>query len=109
MSRRKRNRRQGGSLSSVLMVVAVPLAVGIGAFAVDMMKINSVHSELQKACDAGALAGTLQMYQFSPPPSSSFDRIVASATSATSLNLADGKPVANSTANTTVVVTIFGP
>jgi hypothetical protein len=108
-NRQNKMRGQKGSLAGLIMVLLVPCAIAIGAMAVDMMKVNAVHSELQKACDAGALAGTLLMYQYQSPPSAGYSNILNAATNGTSVNLADGRWVANSSPYTTVVVTIYGP
>lgn len=96
-----------GSMVALAMVGLLPLLIAFGAFAVEMMHINAVQSELQKACDAGALAGAQYLYKYysSGGPAA----IEARARTVSGLNLADGRFVLDSSPNTTVTVNIVAP
>ena len=104
-SNKVRNPR--GSMVALAMVGLLPLLIAFGAFAVEMMHINAVQSELQKACDAGALAGAQYLYKYYT--ASGPADIEARARTVSGLNLADGRLVTNTSPNMNVVVNIVPP
>ncbi len=89
-------------MAALALVGMIPLMIAIGAFAVDIMHINAVQSELQKACDAGALAGAQDLWEYSTLPGNP----PARALTVTGLNLADGQFVSSLSPNTTVTATV---
>ncbi len=86
----------------MLMIAAVPMLVGIGALGVDLLHMEAVRSELQKACDAGALAGALVLLQ-NPA------EVEESARTIAGLNIADGRAVSSYSDQTTVSVDVTAP
>lgn len=106
MNRIKRSamRSPSGSMPALAMIGMVPVMMAIGAFAIDMMHLNIVKGELVKACDAGSLAGAKEFYQWNGGAGQPI--VLTRAETVTSLNWADARQVANTTANTTVTPTI---
>jgi Flp pilus assembly protein TadG len=100
------NYRQDGSITVVALVGLIPLIMGIGAFAIDMMHINAVSNELQKAADAGALAGADQLPTYSTPAPGNLVQIKDAATAVTNVNMADGQVLSSTNANVTVNVSV---
>jgi hypothetical protein len=56
---RRRKNRRGATL--VLMALSMTVVLGLAAFAVDLSQMGAYRSELQRAADAGAHAGAIQL------------------------------------------------
>jgi hypothetical protein len=89
------------------MVGLIPIMMGIGAFAIDIMHGNTVKGEILKACDAGALAGARELPNWAGGSGQTI--IEARAETVTGMNRADAKFVADTTANCTVTATVVTP
>lgn len=89
IQRKGAQRSNTGSLYAVGFVAAIPLMIAIGAFSVDTMHYNAVQAEVQRAADAGALAGAMELWQYGSHPQAPGDtaKLIAG------MNDADGKPV----------------
>lgn len=61
---RHKIRGQRGSLAVLAFIGMMPLLAAIGAIGVDTMHVNSTKGELQKALDAGALAGANELWRY---------------------------------------------
>jgi Flp pilus assembly protein TadG len=96
-------RNSKGSMAILAFIGLMPLLAAIGAFGVDMMHVNSTQGELQKACDAGALAGANQLWQYDTDNGAS---ALQTAATVTALNPADGKLVADGDPQITVNTSI---
>ena len=94
-------------MPSLAMVGMIPLMMGIGAFAIDMMHANTVKGELLKAADAGALAGAKELINWNGGAGQPI--IEARARTVTGLNIADGKTVASTSPQTTVTAAVITP
>lgn len=86
---KRKYRTSTGSLASLAFVAAVPLMVAIGAFAVDTMHYNSVQAEVQRACDAGALAGAQDLWEYNMHPNNPPQVAITTA----GMNDADGSGI----------------
>lgn len=95
-------RSQNGSLAALAFVGMVPLLIAIGAFAVDTQNFQSSRAELQRACDAGALAGANLLYKYGTSPTTAQADIITRATTVTGLNESSGRSVANDTDSKTL-------
>lgn len=99
---RIRYRRNSGQLSYILGITVVASIVGVAAFAVDITHFVSAQQELQCAVDAGALAGAVHLIENSP------QKAISEALKVTARNAVEGVSVSNSSADTTVDVTVEG-
>lgn len=89
-----RQRTKKGSLAALAFIGLMPLLVAIGAFAVDFMHYNSTRAELQKACDAAALAGALEVWQYDKPTAGAgAANCEAAARAVAAMNPVDGRVV----------------
>lgn len=100
-------RSERGSMPALAMVGMIPIMMGIGAFAIDIMHGNTVKGELLKACDAGALAGARELPNWAGGAGQA--QIEARAETVTGMNRADAKFVADTTPNCTVTASIVTP
>ncbi len=102
-------RSNSGAFATLAFIGLLPIMAAIGAFAVDSMHINATRGELQKACDAGALAGAGKLYRYLEPASAGFPGgpvyCEDTARAITKLNSSDGCPVDDALDNVDVVVT----
>jgi Flp pilus assembly protein TadG len=64
MKRKRCRRSDHGSLAALAFVALVPLVAAIGGFAVDCMHVNDGKGELQRATDAAALGGALDLVNY---------------------------------------------
>jgi len=78
-------------------LVSLVLILGIGAFAVDMMRIITVKRELQNAADAAAISGAAHLAQ-QTTNGPDWTAAIAQAASDVSLNYSDGVKLANGSA-----------
>jgi Flp pilus assembly protein TadG len=85
-----RRRTQTGSLAALGFVAMVPLLVAIGAFAVDLMHVNSTKGELQRSCDAAALAGAARLFSYHED-SPKGNKAKTAAEAVLNANLCDGR------------------
>jgi hypothetical protein len=85
-------RTNSGSMVALAFVALCPLIVALGAFAIDLMHVNATKGELQRACDAAALAGASQLhnYDLDDPKGKS---VLKAAKTIAALNPVDGKLV----------------
>lgn len=95
-------RSNHGTISGVLMSSAVLAGVLIGSVAVDPYHIQAVRTQLQNATDAAALSGA-QDLSSNPDLAEPHALLIAAA------NRADGKAVSNSSAGTTLTVSVTPP
>ena len=94
-------RNDRGSLGLLIPCAILLLILGVGSFAADVVHNTLVRAELQNASDAGALAGAAALVSAQTAPMADYY-----ATQATAANFADGNPVSENSANTTVAVSI---
>jgi Flp pilus assembly protein TadG len=59
-----RQRTQRGSLAALGFIGMIPLLIALGAYAIDLMHVNSTKGELQRSCDAAALAGAARLFDY---------------------------------------------
>jgi hypothetical protein len=90
LSRRAR-RSSNGSLYALAIIAAAPLMLAIGAFAVDIMHYNAVQAEVQRACDAGALAGAHELWRWTK----NHQAPIEAAETVCGMNDADGRPISS--------------
>jgi hypothetical protein len=64
MKRKRCRRSNQGSLAALAFVALIPLVAAIGGFAVDCMHVNDGKGELQRATDAAALGGALDLVNY---------------------------------------------
>lgn len=86
---------QSGAIS-VLIALSIVVLLGMGALAIDVGHLSVVKSELQKAADAGALAGARGLVPYdnvSLPPQPNWLEGQTRATQTVRENKADGKPL----------------
>lgn len=57
-----------GSVFALAFVGMVPLLIALAAFGVDTLHYSAVQAEVQRACDAGALAGAQDLYEYFQNP-----------------------------------------
>jgi hypothetical protein len=81
---RLRGRKRGATL--VLVALSMTVLLGFMAFAVDLSQMTAYRSELQRAVDAGAHAGAIQLTK------ARYDSAAAVASSFTAANVVFGKP-----------------
>ena len=79
-----RGKKRGATL--VLVALSMTVILGFMAFAVDISQMSAYRSELQRAVDAGAHAGAIQLTK------ARYDSAAAVATSFTVANVVFGKP-----------------
>lgn len=91
-----------------IMLLLVPASVGIACFCVDLVHIGSIKAALQKAVDAGALSGAMEVQlAFTPIGQTKCEN---AARSVARLNFAEGSPVeTDSNTGTQVDVDITPP
>jgi Flp pilus assembly protein TadG len=95
MNQRARSLRRGqeGSIA-VIVVVALVVLLGMGAVAVDYGHLTSVSRELQKAAEAGALAGARYLAPYvGSPATPNWIAGLNKATQTVLLNCADNRPL----------------
>ncbi|MDQ6885743.1 MAG: pilus assembly protein [Gemmatimonadota bacterium] len=80
----KRSGRRGATL--VIVALALTFLLGIAAFAIDLSQMFAYRSELQRAVDAGAHAGAIQLTK------PDYDSAAAVAVAFTTANLVFGRP-----------------
>jgi Flp pilus assembly protein TadG len=80
---RQRNDRRGATL--VFVALSMTVLLGFAAFAVDLSQMGAYRSELQRAADAGAHAGAIQLTK------TNYDSAAAIATSFAASNVVFGK------------------
>jgi hypothetical protein len=89
-----KHRSRRGSMAALAFVGMIPLVVALGAFGIDLMHVNATKAELQRSCDAAALAGAarLGLWDHDAPKGESARQ---SADMMLKLNVADGRLVDN--------------
>jgi len=79
----QRRDRRGATL--VLVALSMTVVLGFAAFAADLSQMAAYRSELQRAADAGAHAGAIQLTK------TNYDSAAAIATSYAAANLVFGR------------------
>ncbi len=98
---RRNQRTERGSLAIVMPAAILLGVVALGMLAMDITHNITVRSELQSATDAAALAGAQDLVT-SQMSSQSYNAAVQDALAVGQQNTADGRPVSNTSQNTTV-------
>lgn len=83
---------------AIVTALTIAILLGMAALAIDVGHLMVVKSELQKAADAGALAGARAMVPYvttSLPPQPNWSQGQAKATQTAQLNKADGQLLTN--------------
>jgi len=101
MRRTRSIRSQRGIAVSLILLGLILGAFLVTALAVDVAHGVLVRSELQTACDAGALAGAQDLVE-TTPTTAQLDSAYADAVTVTGRNVAELNPVSNSTSGVTV-------
>jgi Flp pilus assembly protein TadG len=87
-----RLRTQRGSLAALGFIGMIPLLIALGAYAIDLMHVNSTKGELQRSCDAAALAGAARLYNYDTDNPKG-DSATRAAQAILLANLCDGRVV----------------
>ncbi|HEY9871358.1 MAG TPA: pilus assembly protein TadG-related protein, partial [Candidatus Obscuribacterales bacterium] len=95
-------RTQAGQLSGLILLAVALIAALAGAFIVDSSHLHAVRKELQRATDAAALAGAIDLYR-AP------DDVERHALQTAAENKADGKPVSDESPGMDVNINVTPP
>lgn len=95
------NRTTHGQLGGLVLFALVLIAMLGGALAVDVSHMSTSKQQLQRACDAAALGGALNLFRNESNVTSQALKIAES-------NRCDGRPVSNSTPDTVVTAELIG-